>query len=81
MKIYKVTTEGDIEGRTTKTLGYAQGDRQSIIDYYSPKKYYQIYLEEISIENITCEMAEESKKLLEEKQSLERRLKEIGSII
>ncbi|WP_223559594.1 hypothetical protein [Chryseobacterium lathyri] len=81
MKIYKVTTEGDAEGKTTKSLGYAQGDRQDIIDFFSPQKYYEIHLEEITIQNITPALAYRSKELNEEKIQIENRLKEINVML
>lgn len=81
MKAYIVTTEGDCEGRTVRTLGYAQGEKIDIINFFSPKKYYDIHLQEITIQNITPALAFRSKELNEEKQKLENRLKEINTML
>lgn len=77
-KIYKVTTEGDCEGRTIRTLGYAKGDISDIQDYYENQKCYGIYVEEIQIINITSESAGNKKKLIKKKEDLERELKNVN---
>lgn len=77
-KIYKVTTEGDCEGRTTRHLGYAKGNIDDIRVYYQDKKTYELRIEEVDVINITPQSANEKKQLLTEKENLERRLKNIN---
>ena len=77
MTTYKVTTEGDCEGRTTKILGYATGNPADIKEYYDDQKQYEIRLEAITIVSITDKSAIRKRELLEEKQKLEARLAEI----
>ena len=80
-QIYRVTTEGDCEGRSTKEIAYAKGEQKDILRFYDSKKMYEIYLEEITVKNITPEMAETKdeivakiKKLDEERNQLLSRL-------
>lgn len=78
-KIYKVTTEGDCEGRTTKLLGYAVGNIIDIKEYYQNLKTYDLRVEEITVQNITPESARKKKELIKEKEELEIRLKSINT--
>lgn len=80
--IYRVTTEGDCEGRTTREIGYAKGHPSDIKKYYDNYKVYEIYLKEIVVKNITPEMVqteneikEKIKKLDYEKEKLKSQLK------
>ena len=75
--IYEIRTEGDCEGRTRSTLGYATGDVEDIRIYYDDRKYYNLYVDEISVLNVKPESVSERKRLLQEKASLEKRLETI----
>lgn len=77
-KIYKVTTEGDCEGRTTKVLGYAKGNISDIRSYYEDKKTYSLSVIEIYVLDITPESADNKKELITQKENLERQLKSIN---
>jgi hypothetical protein len=79
MDIYKVTTEGDCEGRTTSTLGYCTGNTWDIEAYFDDKKTYNIHLEKIEVKHITKESAEEKQRLLDRKAIIEEELKKINS--
>ena len=81
MIVYKVTTQGDVEGRTTETLGYATGDPNDIKAFFDDKKYYDISLQEIQIENVTPQAVIERKNLIARKKELELELKRINSKI
>lgn len=80
-KIYKVTTEGDCEGRSTKTLGYATGIEIDILNYFDDKKEHSISLYEIFVLHITHDSVKERNALIKEKKELEERIKYINSII
>ena len=54
-KIYRVTTEGDCEGKSTREIAYAKGNQKDILRFYDSEKMYGIYLQEIFIKNITPE--------------------------
>lgn len=77
---YKISTEGDCEGRTRSTLGYATGDVEDIRIYYDDRKYYNLYVDEISVFNVKPESVSEIKMLLQEKASLEKRLADIQDL-
>jgi hypothetical protein len=70
-KIYKVTTEGDFEGRTTRTIAYAMGDPGVIKLFYDKEKNYTLYLEEINVHAITPESIAIREALVERKKELE----------
>ena len=76
--IYKVTTEGDVEGRTIKILGYATGKRGDIEAYYQDKKCYAIHLDPITVENITIESANQRAADFKKKKELEHQLEELN---
>ncbi len=85
-RIYRVTTEGDCEGRTTREIAYAKGNQKDILRFYDSEKMYEIHLREIIIKNITPEMAETNdeivariKKLDEERNQLLSRLNTISN--
>ena len=80
-RIYRVTTEGDCEGKSTREIAYAKGNQKDILRFYDSVKMYEIHLTEIIIKNITPEMAETNdeivariKKLDEERNQLLSRL-------
>ena len=75
--IYKVTTEGDCEGRSTKTLGYCRGEKDDILKYYNDRKYYTLKVEEITIVNITSKSTLERQNLIARQKELEKELEEI----
>lgn len=72
--IYMVTTEGDVEGRTTKTLGYCTGKPEDIKAYYNDKKVYEIKVTPITTEHITLQMVVARHTDLETKRKLEAEL-------
>lgn len=47
IKNYRVTTEGDCEGRTTKVLGYAQGEEHIIKNIMTHKKFTEYILRKL----------------------------------
>ncbi len=84
-QVYKVTTEGDCEGRSTETLGYATGNPDLIKMYYDEQKEYTIRLEAINIVHITKETASVREKLrtrrteiTQEMSKLEKELEKLG---
>ena len=84
-RIYRVTTEGDCEGKSTREIAYAKGNQKDILRFYDSVKMYEIHLTEIIIKNITPEMAETNdeivariKKLDEERNQLLSRLNTIS---
>lgn len=87
-QIYKVTTEGDCEGRTTETLGYATGDPKLIEEYYQERKMYSIKLEPINIIQVTGGTTQQRRTLrskrtilLEDIKHLEQQLENLGEDI
>jgi len=79
--IYRVTTEGDCEGRTTTTLGYCTGQVSDIKAYYDDKKYYALRVEPLTVKHISPDEATNKAKLIEEKKKLEERLETIKGLI
>ena len=79
-KIYKIRTEGDVEGKTVQTIGYATGDIEDIRMYYDDRKYYNLDVEEINVIHVKLESVSKRKKLLRGKASLEKRLEEIQDL-
>lgn len=53
--LWKVTTEGDVEGRSTKDLGIFEGYLDDIAFYLAAKAYYALEFEKISIPRISHE--------------------------
>jgi hypothetical protein len=80
-KIYKVTTEGDCEGRTTTTLGFCKGNPSDIQTYFEDRKTYHISLSEIEVLEITPDSAKERKVLIDKKKELEEELENINKRI
>lgn len=80
-KIYEVTTEGDVEGKTTKYLGYCTGDIDDIKNFYNDKKTYEIHCKEIRPKHITKEMVDNKKELIKRKHEIECELKIINEKI
>ena len=85
-RIYRVTTEGDCEGKSTREIAYAKGNQKDILRFYDSVKMYELHLTEIIIKNITPEMAETNdeivdriKKLDEERNQLLSRLNTISN--
>src|SRR3989338_8070629 len=75
---YRVTTEGDEEGRgPLVTLGYAIGKEEDIKAFFDNKKYYNIYVEPIEIFNITPEALDEKMKLVSEREKSLREIKDL----
>lgn len=74
---YVVFTEGDCEGKSMKTLGYARGDPEDIKIHYDRMKTYEILLRPIEIIDITPESVRETRDLVEEKSDLEERLAQV----
>ena len=80
-KIYKVTTEGDCEGRSTRTLGYCTGNPSDIKNYFDDIKTYEIRLEELKVVHISPTSASERIILIDRKKELEREIKSINEKI
>ena len=74
---YRVTTEGDGEGRTTSTVGYARGDPEDIKKYYEGKRMYGLDVTPIEVVDVTPETLQEANDLKGEKRDLEARLAQI----
>lgn len=74
MKIYKVEA---IRLDRNDHIAYCTGLEGDIRRYYQDKPGYSLNVEEIKIVNITSEMTNEKEKLLQEKEQIENRLKEI----
>lgn len=75
--VYKVTTEGDIEGRSTATLGYATGEIDDIKAYFEKSKAYNLYVEPIKVIHVTPDLIVR----VEEKKRKYRELKkELGGL-
>jgi hypothetical protein len=75
--IYKVSTEGDCEGRSRKTIAYAMGDQEVIKSFYDKEKNFTLYLEEIKVHVITPESIAIREALIERKKELEMELENI----
>jgi len=80
-QVYKVTTDGDCEGRTISTLGYARGNPEDIKVFYNDKKCYEIRLEPITVATITPKSVAERRALLEERVQIQQILAEIEKIV
>ena len=79
-KMYIVKTESDLEGKSPmKIIGYATGKPEDIMQFYDDKKMYKIELQEATIENITPKKVETRKEMINEKRTLEERLKELNN--
>ena len=76
-KIYKVTTEGDCEGRTTRTIAYATGNKSDIMSFYDDQKTYDLRLVEIEVVHITPDSKAERIALIKRKQELEAELESL----
>jgi len=76
-KIYRVYTEDDVEGRTTRTLGYCSGKQLDIIAYFEDKKYYSIHLDEVEVKYISAQMVDDKIRLLKKQSDLEAELESI----
>ena len=76
-EIYIVRTEGDCEGRSTRTVGYATGHPDDIREYYKDEAYYDLKLQKVPVMNVTQDLIQEKQELKTEQRRLEDRLKEI----
>lgn len=79
--IYRVYTQGDKEGKTTKNLGYAIGDPTDIKIYFDDKKFYSIELQKIKTLVISAEDVLKKSELMLQKHELEKKLKEINKML
>ena len=79
--IYAVWTQADEEGRTSKIIGYATGNEDAIVGFFSAKKFYSISLSEIHVVNVTEEDVRKQKLLLEERSDLINRVRGIDAQI
>jgi hypothetical protein len=77
MDTYKITTEGDCEGRTTSTIGYFTGELQDILKYCEKYKYYELRHEKIKIKHIDPSSVKERQEKENEITQLKNRLKEL----
>lgn len=73
-KIYKVTTEGDQEGKTTKLLGFCTGNIEDIKMFFNNEKYYSIYVDEVNVKHISKDMGIDRANLHKRKLDLEKEL-------
>lgn len=80
-KIYQVTTEGDEEGRSRVTVGYATGNKVDIEEFFKDRAYYKLSLEPITVINVTPELVKTKDDLKKEKSDLEARLREIKDFL
>lgn len=55
--VYHVTVEGDVEGKTTKSLGYATGASDDIRAVYGAENYQGFHLVEINVLGVTHDLA------------------------
>ena len=74
LQMYRVTTEGDEEGRSTSTLGYAIGCPADIKAFYDDQKMYRIGLKEIQVIRVKPGAVKEKRDLLDEESNLRKRL-------
>ncbi|MBR9702796.1 hypothetical protein GOV10_02055 [Candidatus Woesearchaeota archaeon] len=74
---YAVQTEGDCEGRSTRTLGYATGEPEDIKEFYDGQKMYKIWLNEVKIYSIDSEASGRRKHLEKEISGLEEKLEQL----
>ncbi|VEH22723.1 Uncharacterised protein [Chryseobacterium nakagawai] len=79
IKVYKVSTDDGMGG--ANHLGYVSGNIEDIKKFFEPKKVNEIYLDEISVKEITSELAIATESLNQEKKTLEIRIKEINEIL
>lgn len=77
--IHKITTEGDVEGRTTRTIGYFTGDINDILAYCEKNKSYTLGHTEIFVRHISPDSIIERKKLEDEIANLKLKLKTLES--
>jgi len=75
--IYKVTTEGDCEGRSVKTLGYCTGNPADIELYFQDQKAYSIQLDILNIKHIDPATVKTKAELLQRKKDIEQELQYI----
>lgn len=80
-KIFKVTTEGDCEGKTIRILGYCTGHPGDIRDYYMNDKAYEISVELIEVKHISPADVTKKADLLQRKQQLETELAYINKVV
>ncbi len=81
IQMYKVTTEGDEEGRSTTTLGYAIGCPDDIKAFYDDQKLYRIRITEIQVIRVNRESLKEKRGLQEEESNLRKRLGELEKML
>jgi len=74
---YRIQTEGDAEGRSMRTLGYATGNISDIKAYFQDRVYYNLEIQPIRVVKVTPTSASERLKLFERKQELQAELKRI----
>ena len=79
--IYVVTTEGDVEGRSIRTLGYVTGEVADIETFFNDRKTYELSIRPLEVKHISATSAAERRKLIEEKKKLEQRLESINKAI
>lgn len=75
--IYQVMTEGDEEGRSIKTIGYAMGEPNVISAYFDNEKMYRIYTNEIHVTDLSVVGPDVREKLIRTKSELEKKLERL----
>lgn len=76
-QIFKVTTQGDCEGRSTKVLGYATGNVALIERYFDKQKTYSLSIEPVNLINVTIEEVEKKEALEKCQKELKLQLEQV----
>ena len=77
--IYRVTTEGDCEGKSIRLLAYATGDPTDIREYFDNEKMYAISTSEIKVVHISKESVINKNLLYQRKKEIEKELELINN--
>lgn len=79
--IYKIITEGDEEGRTMRTLGYAMGNIEDIKGFYNDKRIYTLEITPIKVIRVTPESVRKKQELTDERQRLKERIATLDELL
>lgn len=76
--IYKVTTEGDSEGRTTRFIAYATGKLDDVLAYFDKDKTYDIHAERVEpIIVVTSDMVSKRNELYRKRDEINKQIAEL----
>jgi len=75
--VYHVSTEGDCEGRSMTSLGYATGEVVDIRNYFLHLKTYELKIEPITVLHITKNSLKEKFELMQMKRHLQSEIEKI----